>query len=529
MVSDKVKTTTTALKELFEAARLRSVPLVAIRTADQGATVNALREVTTDDFPFVLWDAARGISAGNEAGMKDLKKSAGVDLSSKAGEGSMGFVDALDKFGLLSRGAVMVALNAHRQLQSTEPAATASAIQAVANLRDELKKNNRVFVMLTAEFTPPPELDQDIVVMRHELPGPDELKEVLTDLVWGVTDPRFKAPTGEELDKSVRAVSGLTAFSAEQQASMSLTPTGLDNDALWERKRTVIGQTRGLKVHRGGERFSDIVGLENVKARLRQRAKGRVPVGVVLVLDEIDKVFANIEGDLSGVRMDQFRTFLTEMEDNEWEGMLLAGMPGGGKSLLGKAFGNEIGVPTVMMDMGAMEGSLVGESEGLVRHAIQVIKAIGGGHAYVITTSNNATVMRPEMQRRLTGGFYFIDVMGKEERAAAWTYYIKKYGLDAKQVLPNDESWSAAEIRNCARDAWNSGCSLLDAARFILPVAQARASEFEDMRKYAHGRYLDANVVGKTYEYSVAQMAAPLRSIQLDPGALSAIVNMKES
>lgn len=498
---------------LFQSARRVSVPLVAIRTADQAATVNAIRP-EVGDFPFIQWDAAAGLRTLNDVGKKPLE--AAIKAANMSAQ--VGFTDALDVVARMPRGTVSVMLNAHRQIQSTEPAATAIAVQAVANCRDVLKRDNRMLVLLGPGFTLPAELDQDIVVLRHELPGAEVLRAVITDLVAAVEhEAGFVKPTEEQKDAAVHAIGGLSEFAAEQVTAMSLAPTGLDLDALWERKRTAVEQTRGLKVYRGGEKFSDIVGLENVKARLMQRKNGRTPVGVVLVLDEIDKVLANVEHDTSGVRMDQLRTLLTEMEDNEWEGLLLAGLPGGGKSYVAKAFGNEVGVPTVMLDLGAMEGSLVGESEERIRHAIDVVKAIGGGNAYIVATSNNATVMRPELQRRMTGGFFFVDLMRDAEKAAAWAYYIKRYGLSKKEAgdLPDDTAWSAAEIRNCVREAWNCRVTLKEAARFIMPVAQARATEFEAMREYANGRYLDANVAGETYKHTEEVMEKPLRSLSL--------------
>jgi len=514
------------MTELFKSARRVSVPIMAIRSADQAATVAVLKK-EVGEHPMVQWDAAAGVRPLNESGAQALAKN-GVNLKNNGGQ--MGFVDACDLFAKMPRASVAVVLNAHRQLESTEPAATASSVQAVANLRDVLKRDHRMLVLVAPSFTLPTELRSDVALAHHALPDSSELQSVLKTLLSGVEGDKFKKPSDADLEMAVRAVSGLSSFAAEQEAALSLRETGMDLDELWERKRVAVEATPGLKVYRGRERFADIVGMENVKAQLELRKKGRTPVGVVLVLDEVDKVFANVEHDTTGVRMDQVRTLLTEMEDNEWEGMLLAGIPGAGKTLVGKAFGNELGVPTVFMDLGAMEGSLVGQSEERIRHAVEVIKAIGGGHAYVIATSNNATVMRPELQRRMTEGFFFVDLMSPAERMAAWKYYINKYELNPKQPLPDDQSWSAAEIRNCARKAWNSQVTLLEASRFIVPVAQARASEFDEMRKYAHGRYLDAGVVGKTYHYSPEQMAAPLRSIQLTASDIVAMASLdKES
>ena len=201
---------------------------------------------------------------------------------------------------------------------------------------------------------------------------------------------------------------------------------------------------------------------------------------------EVDKVFANVERDPNNQRMDQYRTFLTRMEDREWEGALFAGLPGGGKTLLGKAMGNEAGVPTVFLDFAATEGSLVGESEQRVRQMMDVVESIGSGNAFVIATSNNATVMRPELQRRFTAGFFFFDMMGRDERLATWQYYGAKYGVACDPtLLPEDDGWSGAEIRNCVREAWNCQIPIAEAAQYILPVAMARVEEFDRMRKHA--------------------------------------------
>lgn len=489
--------------QLFQAARKVSVPIVIIRTADQTATVEALAE-TLKLGPVLQWDAARGMAGVNDQGKAAARKMAITP------DGTSGFVEAMLRANELPQGAVLFAHNAHRQLQSAEPIATAAAIQAVANLRGAFEANFRMLVLLCPGMTVPTELDQDVVVLDDPLPGPDALKGIVTGIY---DDAKQKHPEAATLTKAVEALGGLSVFAARQVTAMSFTAQGANLPAMWERKRTQIEQTPGLKVYRGKDRFDDVVGLASVKARLRQRIKGRTPIGCVLMLDEVDKVLANVEHDTSGVRMDQLRTLLTEMEDNEWEGALLAGIPGGGKSLLAKALGNEAGVPTISLDLAAMEGSLVGESEARLRQAIAVVKAIGGGHAYIVATSNNATVMRPELQRRMTGGFFFFELMTADEIAAAWAYYMKRYDLP-KQKLPDSHGWTAAEIRNCSREAWNSSVPLVEAAQFIVPVSQARADEFEEMRKYANGRYLDASKPG-VYRYTPEPMRRQVRALDL--------------
>lgn len=495
--------------EMFEAARKVSVPILAVRTADQLSTIETIAERMTGEkrFPLVQWDAARGLSHVGDAksegavALKAIlpKPQQGMSAPYDA-TGTIPFVEALVACQDLPKGTIVFVQNAHRQMMSTEPLSTAAAVQAVLNLRNTFKTTFRMLVLLGPIFQAPPELEHDVVVLDHALPTPEELEVIVKELhdAGGLA-----APTKDALDKAVDAIAGLSAFAAEQVTAMSLKkPGGVDLPMLWERKRVTIEQTQGLKVGRGGERFSDIVGHDALKEHLLRRKNSRTPIGVVLFMDEIDKVFANLEHDTTGVKMDQFRTFLTEMEDNEWRGFVGIGVPGGGKTLLGKAFGNEVGVPTINVDLGAMESQFVGASEALLRHAMQIIKAVGRGNAYVIATSNNASVMRPEMQRRFTDGMWFFDLMSDAERAAALAFYVKKYELKKGQVDRTAESlsgWTGAEVRNACRYAWDTGCSIGEASRFVVPVAHSRVEEIIRLRQFAHGRLLDTTK-GGTYE-----------------------------
>lgn len=510
----------TSMIALFEAARRVSVPLVVVRSADQFAAVQEMAKASAE-FPVVQWDAVRGISAltdkQTDLGLKALQK-AGI----KSAE-TIGFPEAMMAAQMLPQGTVLFVLNAHRQLTSMEPLATASSLQAVANLRDTYKKNFRMLVMLSGPgFVVPGEIDQDIVVLDHALPGPDELRTIITEVH---TSAKLPEPKGEQLEHAVDAVSGLSAFAAEQVVSMSLTEDGLDQPQLWERKRTMIEQTPGLSVWRGREKFADLVGLDPIKQHLRSRAQAKTPIGCVLFLDEIDKALANVESDTSGVRMDQLRTLLMEMENNEWNGLIAVGVAGGGKSAIAKAFGNEVGVPTVALDLGGMESKFVGESEERIRKSMHIVKAIGRGHAYVIATSNNASVMRPELQRRFTDGMWMFDLMTDAERAATVKHYVARYQLSKAQMakLPDMSGWTGAEIRNACRYAWDTGCTLAHAAQFIVPMARSRADEIEKLRQYANGRFLDASKTGP-YVYTPEPMREQLRAITLPKGPQAVVV-----
>lgn len=61
------------------------------------------------------------------------------------------------------------------------------------------------------------------------------------------------------------------------------------------------------------------------------------------------------------------------------KGVVLLGRPGTGKSLAAKAMGRMLGdLPVIVMDVGSLFGSLVGESESRVREALNIIDGING-------------------------------------------------------------------------------------------------------------------------------------------------------
>ena len=51
-------------------------------------------------------------------------------------------------------------------------------------------------------------------------------------------------------------------------------------------------------------------------------------------------------------------------------------MPGVGKSAFGRCLGNETGRPTLLLDVGSLLGSLVGQSEQNLRQALRIADAM---------------------------------------------------------------------------------------------------------------------------------------------------------
>lgn len=509
--------------EQFTAARLVSVPLLSIATPDQNALVGRLAAHSAaadgDKFPLLTHDTARGIMPLNKAAEQAMQKD-GISPDE-----THGFVEAMIAVQRLPKGSVVFVFNAHRQLNSMDPASTATAVQAVSNLRDTFKLNWRMAVLLQpGGQTMPPEIKPDVIGLVEELPGPAVLEKVVKELYASArrnpAGKDLKDPSPAQMSSATDALSGLSEFGAETVTAMCMSTEGVDIPGLWGWKRSIINSTPGLTMSDAKETLDDVIGCSSVKTRLRQHKTAKKRIGVVLRIDEGSDAFAAVEGgDSNGVKTDQQRGLMTEMEEHGWRGVITMGVPGAGKSLIGRAFANELGVPGLDIDFGAMESKWQGESEQQLRHAISVIKAMGNGEVFVILTCNSLRGLRPQFMRRFKRGVFFFDLPTAEERAAVWAFYEKKFGLP-KQERPEDAGWTPAEIKECCESAWDTGVTLLEAAKFIIPVSRSRAHEIEEMRKEANGRFLDAGRPG-AYIYTPEVMAAPLRAIALPDGPVA--------
>jgi hypothetical protein len=477
-------TTLTQVQKQYRAARDKSVPLVVARTPDPASFVRAIEPVTRDDndrpAPLVQWTSVTGFEAVNTLADAATRNMGGAQILNP--------VEAL----LKARNAPPAASVAFQNLGDHWQ--DARVRQAFWNLRDLYKQNWRMALAMGPDATVPRILEHDVLVIDEPLPGTDELAQIVRSQYLGA---RLKiTPTDEDVRRAVDAIAGLSAFAAEQAVALSLGARGIDFLALRERHRQMIENTKGLSVWRGGETFADVGGLRSfIRFAERFLRVGRYRPGAVMFVDEIEKAMAGIRGDLTGISQDYLAALLTFMQDGNIPGILLMGHPGTGKSLLAKAFGASAGVPTIRIDMGAMHGSLVGESQHALRHALKVNAAVSQGRPIVIATCNSVAVLPPELVNRFKWRF-FVDFPDDTEKAVIWPIHLKRLGLDEKLARPDDTEWNGREIAQCVDNAYQMDCSLEEAASFVVPISQSSAEEIERRRREAAGRYLSASYAG---------------------------------
>lgn len=465
----------------LKAARRVSVPLVAINTPDPEATMKAACQAINGESPKIEWDCIRGLSGRNDSGR---------DWVAQLGEGVQAQFDPVSALVLalkLPEKAVLFVHLANRFIGESP------FVQAAWNLRDQFKNDHRTLILLAKSLPVPAELSDDILVLDEPLPDGEQL----AGIVGNIHKAAGQEAAEETTTRAVEALRGLSAFAAEQVTAMSIRKAGLHLDSLWDRKRQVIEQTPGLKVFRGGETFSGVGGCEIVKGFLSRIMQGHARPNAVVFIDEIEKAMGG-KGDTSGVSQDQLGALLAYMQDTSAAGMIFIGPPGAAKSAIAKAAGDEGGVPTIQLDLGAAKGSLVGQSEQQLRQALKVITAVSNSRSLWIATCNSIADLPPELRRRFTLGTYFFDLPTADERNQIWAIYTRKYNLivdDAVEAM-NDEGWTGAEIKQCCDIAWRLGCHITEAAQFIVPVSRSAADALARLREQASGRFLSASYPG---------------------------------
>ncbi|GDX40067.1 hypothetical protein LBMAG21_03590 [Armatimonadota bacterium] len=477
----------------FKAARRVSTPLIAIRTPDPASTIETLVcGFEENPPPFLQWDVIRGLAGVSEAGNSALAL-----FGSEAIEVSQNPVEALILAAKLPERSILFLHNSHRY---TEQPAVA---QAIWNLRDLYKSNKRTLVLLCPVLCLPAELVQDVWVLEEALPNSEQLA-TLVRAQYECAQATNSLPDLCEavVLHAVDATIGLFAFPAEQAIALSITPDGLDIPSLWERKRQMIEQTPGLSVWRGGETFADIGGVQNAKTFLTRLVNGKEPPRAVVFIDEIEKALAGSMGDSSGVSQSFLGTLLSWMQDKEAQGCLFLGPPGAAKSAVAKAIGNTVGIPTISFDLSGMKASLVGESETNLRMALDVVQAVSQGRALFVATCNSLSALAPEIRRRFKEVTMFFDLPDSEERKVIWDIYLRKYGVsldgmeDENLVLPPNEGWTGAEIKQCCELAYRLDCSLVEASAYIVPVSKSAADQIDNLRSQAQGRFVSASYPG---------------------------------
>ncbi|MCX8110164.1 MAG: AAA family ATPase [Syntrophorhabdaceae bacterium] len=382
---------------------------------------------------------------------------------------------------------VLIAHNLHLFLDVPE------VIQAIQNGIPLWKSRGCSLVMVSPVIQLRPEVEKFFHVIELALPDDEELFKLQTD----IGNPLNIKPNR----KAARAAKGLTEFEAETAYALSLIRNGYFSTRTISEAKSQIIKKSGLMEFWEPEDISNVGGLQNLKSYIQRRATAFSPVNTVLP---------------------------------QLKGILLVGIPGTGKSLASKATASILGWPLIRLDIGALKGSLVGQSELRMRQATSLIDAFGkcvvwideiekafsgtrssgetdGGtvasmfgyfltwmndtrsQVLVMATANNISQLPPELLR--AGRFdatFFVDLPVKSEREEIIKIMNKKHNSSIPLSFTERlNGYTGAEIEQLAKDSLYDG--LDEAYNNLVPLSRTMREEIQSLREWAKNRARLAN------------------------------------
>ena len=329
-----------------------------------------------------------------------------------------------------------------------------------------------VVIIVSSVLKFPKELEKFITIIEMDYPDQNEIKAQITAFANEQEVPVADALL-EEMSLSFK---GLTEFEIEQLLSQAYADGGefkrSNLKLIFDQKKQMIMKSGILEMIPLKERPEDIGGLENLKFWLERKSK---------VFKSINKAI--------------------EFGVNMPKGVLIAGVPGCGKSLCAKVTAQMFDVPLLRLDMGKIMGKYVGESEENMRKAIGLAEAIspcilwidelekafagvnGTGNevtvrvfgtfltcmqeksssTFVVATANDITKLPPELMRK--GRFdeiFYVGLPNPEERRKIFEIHIKKRrkqdlaNIDISSLVSQTDGYSGADVEGVVIDAVES-------------------------------------------------------------------------
>ena len=365
--------------------------------------------------------------------------------------------------------------------------------QLLVNALPAWRAKGKMLVVLTSNLgTVPSILERELMQIDFELPDVEAIDERFKVLAAGCRkDAGVKIPN-RSMSEAAR---GLTLAEAEAAAALALASVGqFDREIISWQKSQAVMRNSSLEISQYTERFDDLAAMENLKSFTLNTAKSPLSKGVIIL-----------------------------------------GVPGTGKSALAKALGNELGLPCLTLDFGKCFGSLVGESERLMRDALatatamspavllidEIEKGLAGAGSngqhdsgvtkrttgtflkflsdrpaglYVVATCNDVTSLPPEYTRaERWDALFFVDLPTMSERQAILAIHATAFGIKVGKWTPPD-GWTGSEIKTCCRIAKMMSLTLDEAALYVVPLSKSAGEQIQHLREWAMGRTISASL-----------------------------------
>lgn len=434
--------------------------------------LRAISSIKADGWHTYSWDCLRGI----------IDRETGKIVE-----------DVLDPLGAVrwlsgNSDTALFVQNFHHFISSVE------IIQEIQNSLPIWKSSGCCLVPVGPAVQLPQEISCFFTMLDFKLPSLEELRHIQQELA--------EAVKVEVSDDAVDAALGLTEFESETAFALSLVlKKRFCAQVITEQKMQMIRRT-GLMEFWPPVPVNQVGGLDLFKQYLTNRKKAFEPENEHLP---------------------------------EPKAILLVGIPGTGKSLSCKAAASILNWPLIRLDISALKGSLVGESERKVRQATSTIDAFGkavvwmdeldkvfagvkssgktdGGTTsgmfgifltwmqetespvLVMATANNIQELPSEFLR--AGRFdamFFVDAPNLKERQEIICIMNERYGSRIPEELSEQlNGWTGAEIEQLSKDSLFDG--LEEALKNIVPLSRAMKEEITALQQWSTTRARRANI-----------------------------------
>ncbi|HEV8383704.1 MAG TPA: AAA family ATPase [Candidatus Acidoferrales bacterium] len=479
-------------------------PIIAVETSEEARIEALLEDVAAElDVPFFTWSITHGLKRkGTDQAMyetEDPDKMLG-NIAAMRGDG----IYLLKDFA--------------RYLEQDR------LLRRVRELAASFRDMRRSIVLSAPVLKLPPELDDDVVPFRVELPDALLLLKVVQATIaeFG-SQARIKVELDQAgLKQVAQNLAGLTMEEARRTlAKCILERNKVDartpSDVL-EAKRSALRQEGTMTYLKADTNFADVADLRALKEWLRKR-RGALTA----------------EGQKFGLEPPK--------------GVLITGVQGCGKSLCAKAVAGEWSLQLARFDAGALYDKFIGESEKRLRKSLDTAEKLApivlwideiekgfaatgssadvdagltqrilatlltwlqdrGPGVFLVATSNNIHALPPELLRK--GRFdeiFFVDLPDAEARAELFRIHLKRRGrdpagFDLAAPASACEGFSGAEVEQAIASALYTAFSkqaqlsteiVAAECHATRPLSVTRREEVERLRDWARERAVPAN------------------------------------
>lgn len=442
-------------------------PALWVQTHEEARAISALKAEAGDEYNAFAWDLMSGT----------------YDLQTGASMNNKDPVKAVQSIQALPENSIIFLKDFHKFFKSIEVVRTFKNALAIC------KSSCRHMIIVSPVVDIPIELEKDITVYEFSLPSVDDLHGLAEKIV---------SENGLEITvdhNTMEAAKGLTMEEAENAITLSIVRSGkIEREVLETEKLQTIKKIGLMEIHPPVD-ISQLGGLEGLKRYITARKEGIVNA---------------------------------ENRNRAPKGILLVGLPGGGKSLSAKVIASILDLHLIRLDISSLKGSLVGESERKMRQATSIIDAVspavvwldeiekslsgvqssgrtdGGttdgmfGHfltwmsesqstKYIVATCNNISTLLEASQGALIRRFddvFFVDLPSLEERKQILAIMNKRYDVKCKcDIVAQMEGWTGAEIEKFVVASFYDGID--EAMRNIHPIYHQNRNQIDALREWA--------------------------------------------